>query len=190
MITAEGGDALVIVDLQKEFLPGGTLVVPQAEQIIPAINRVMAVFASRALPVFASRDWHPPLHCSFIGQGGPWPPHCIAGSNGARFSPELALPQHTVVISKATGVDVEAYSAFDGTPLQAMLDQAGVRRLFVAGIATEHCVLATVRDALGLGYQVVLLSDAIRALTPRAGQDAIDAMTALGAVTKPSDALA
>lgn len=189
MITPDSGDALVIVDLQNEFLPGGTLVVPEGEQVIPAINHAIQVFASRNLPVFASRDWHPPGHCSFIAQGGPWPPHCIAGSYGAAFSPALALPAQTVIISKATSPDVEAYSALEGTPMAQLLAERGVRRLFVAGLTTEHCVLATVRDALGLGYQVVLLSDAIRALESRAGQDAIDAMTGLGAVTISSQAI-
>lgn len=190
MITPDSGDALVIIDLQNEFLPGGTLLVPDAEQVIPAINHVIQVFASRDLPVLASRDWHPPRHCSFIEQGGPWPPHCIAGSYGAGFAPALALPPQTLVISKATTADVEAYSPFEGTPMAQLLTERGVRRLFVAGLTTEHCVLATVRDALGLGLQVVLLSDAIRALESRAGQDAVDAMTALGAVTISSEAIA
>ena len=91
-IRLQTGDALIAVDVQNDFLPGGSLAVPQGDAVVPALNRYLAAFAARALPVFATRDWHPPNHCSFRAQGGIWPPHCVAATRGAEFAPGLALP--------------------------------------------------------------------------------------------------
>lgn len=177
------GDALLLEDMQIDFLPGGQLAVPGADETIPALNRYLDLFQRNALPVYASRDWHPADHCSFRQQGGVWPPHCIAGSPGAAFAPELSLPAATTVISKATRRDAEAYSSFEGTDLERQLRMAGIARLFIGGLATDYCVLNTVRDALKLGFSVFLLLDGIRAvnLNPDDGQRAIGEMTALGA---------
>src|SRR5260370_27326625 len=111
------GDALVVVDVQNDFLPGGALAVPHGDQVIPAVNRYVKAFTQAGLPTFATRDWHPPHHCSFRERGGPWPPHCIAGSVGAEFAPGLRLPASTVIISKGTELDRDAYSAFPSTDL-------------------------------------------------------------------------
>ncbi|NMG46199.1 isochorismatase family protein [Aromatoleum toluvorans] len=181
--TLQPGDALIIVDVQNDFLPGGTLAVPAGDEVVPLLNALIARFARLDLPVVATRDWHPPEHCSFRERGGPWPPHCVAGTPGAAFAAGLALSASAVVISKADAADRDAYSGFEGTDLHARLRDAGVRRLFVGGLATDYCVLNTVRDGLALGYAVTLLTDAIRAVdvAPGDGERAIDEMTRRGA---------
>lgn len=171
-IALQAGDALVIVDVQLDFLPGGRLAVPDGDQVVAPLNGYIALFQRHGLPVVATRDWHPPGHCSFQARGGPWPPHCVAGSPGAGFATLLALPCATHIVSKATTPDLDAYSGFQGTELDVLLRRAGVGRLFVGGLATDYCVLNTVRDALKLGYQVVLLTDAISAVEARAGDGA------------------
>ena len=181
------GDALVIVDLQNDFLPGGALPVRGGDEVVPVLNRYIALFTAGRLPVFATRDWHPSDHCSFVDYGGIWPPHCIASTEGAGFAPALALPTDATIISKATSSEEDVYSGFEGTELSERLRQAAVTRLFVGGLATDYCVLNTVRDGVKEGFDVVLLRDAIRAVNvrPGDGQKAESEMEALGAV--PSD---
>jgi nicotinamidase/pyrazinamidase len=161
------GDALVVVDVQNDFLPGGSLAVPRGNEVILVLNRYLAAFVRRGLPIFATRDWHPPNHCSFQPYGGPWPPHCVAESEGAAFAPALELPASVLFIHKGAQADKDAYSAFDGTDLDARLRAEGVGRLFVGGLATDYCVLCTVEDGLKAGYAVVLLQDAVRAVNVR-----------------------
>lgn len=177
-------DALILVDIQNDFLPGGALAVTEGDQIVPVINRYIAAFKLKGLPVFATRDWHPPDHCSFRTRGGPWPPHCVAGSPGARFASGLLLPENTVIVSKATRPDQDAYSGFENTSLHQQLLDLHAKRLFVGGLATDYCVLNTVKDALELGYQVCLLTDAIRAVNvkPDDGSLAIKDMLRKGAI--------
>ncbi len=163
-VRLQPGDALIAVDVQNDFLPGGSLAVPQGDAVVAPLNRYAAVFAVGGLPIYATRDWHPINHCSFKAQGGPWPPHSVADTNGAAFAPGLKLPAQTTVISKATTADKDAYSGFEGTDLDARLRAQGVKRVFVGGLATDYCVLNTVRDARKLGYDVMLLTDAIRAV--------------------------
>ncbi len=180
---AQAGDALILVDVQLDFLPGGSLAVSHGDEVVPALNRYIAVFRRLTLPVAATRDWHPPDHCSFQAQGGPWPPHCVAGSEGARFAPLLDLPCESRIVSKATTRDRDAYSGFEGTDLDAWLKRAGIGRVFVGGLATDYCVLNTVRDALRIGYATFLLADAVRAVDAQAGdgERAIAEMRRLGA---------
>jgi len=177
------GDALLVVDVQNDFLPGGSLAVPRGDEVVPVLNRCLALFSQRSLPIYASRDWHPPDHCSFRAQGGPWPPHCMADTYGAEFAGNLDLPADAVIISKADTPEKDAYSAFEGTDLGLCLKAVDVRRLFVGGLATDYCVLNTVKDALALGYAVVLLADAVRAVevTPGDGEKAMMEMRTLGA---------
>jgi nicotinamidase/pyrazinamidase len=177
------GDALIIVDVQNDFLPGGALAVRDGDGVVEPLRLCAAHFAALGLPVFASRDWHPSDHMSFRARGGPWPAHCIAGTHGAAFPAALRLPPGTSIISKATARDAEAYSAFAGTGLHRELQSRGVRRVFVGGLATDYCVLNTVRDALALGYQTVVLRGAIRAVerNPGDGVNAERAMREAGA---------
>lgn len=186
------GDALLIVDAQVDFLPGGRLAVPAGDEVVPVLNEYLRAFGRRGLPVFATRDWHPPDHCSFREHGGPWPPHCVAHSDGARFAPLLDLPCGVTIISKAAEAQKDAYSGFEGTALDAILRAASVRRVFVGGLATDYCVLNTVRDARRLGYAVRLLTDAIRAVDvqPGDGERAVAQMRALGAVDTTLDLIA
>ncbi|HKF75294.1 MAG TPA: nicotinamidase [Candidatus Dormibacteraeota bacterium] len=179
-------DALLIVDPQVDFCPGGALPVPGGDAIFPAINQL----AGRLRLVVASRDWHPPDHCSFQSRGGPWPVHCQAGTPGADFHPDLDQTPLREVFSKGTDPARDAYSAFDGTALGGWLRERGVRRLLVAGLATDYCVRASVLDALREGLEVVVLQDAVGAVDPRPGDGAraLDEMRSAGAaVARSSD---
>lgn len=183
-VKPRSGDALILVDVQNDFLPGGALAVPHGEEVIAPLNHYIAAFAARGLPVFATRDWHPLNHCSFKENGGPWPVHCLQNTPGAAFAPGLNLPPGTTVISKDDAPEHEDYSGFAGTPLKTRLVAAGIKRLFIGGLATDYCVLQTVLDALRDRYAVFLLQDAIRAVNvlPRDGAEAEAEMIGLGAV--------
>jgi nicotinamidase/pyrazinamidase len=178
------GDALLAIDVQVDFLPAGALPVPEGDQVIPVLNRYLDLFAAHRLPVIASRDAHPPNHCSFREFGGPWPQHCVIGTPGAEFAAGLRLPPDHLLVSKATQPHKEAYSDFSETGLADTLRELGVRRLWTGGLATDYCVQATVLDALQLKFEVVLLLDTIRAVDVIAGDGdrAIQRMLAAGAV--------
>jgi len=183
-IHLDNTDALLVIDMQVDFLPGGALGVAGGHEVVAPINHLIALYGAAGAPVFASRDWHPQDHCSFQAQGGPWPPHCMADTPGAQFAAELALPDDAVVISKATTAAVDAYSAFSGTDLAAQLRARGVERVAVVGLATDYCVLNTVTDALEEGFTTLLVPEAMRAVEVQAGDGrrALDRMVARGAV--------
>ena len=162
-------DALVLVDLQNDFLPDGGLPVPFGDEVIAAANAYIGLFRQNSQPVFVTRDWHPPGHCSFNAAGGPWPRHCVADTEGAGFAMGLKLSSEDCVISKGTARDRDAYSGFEGTDLHARLESLGIKRLFIGGLALDVCVLNTVIDALDLGYEVFLLKDASRAVNVHEG---------------------
>jgi nicotinamidase/pyrazinamidase len=188
------GDALLVVDVQNDFLPGGALAVPDGDAVIAPTNLLLRLYGEHGLPVYASRDWHPPGHISFTPRAGPWPQHCVAHTPGAAFPDALALPPDVVVISKATTRDADAYSAFRGTTLAEQLRAHGVERVAVCGLATDYCVLNTVSDALAAGFRVLLVLDAIRAVDVQAGdgERAIALMKQRGAVpvrTRPPSLL-
>jgi nicotinamidase/pyrazinamidase len=178
------GDSLVAVDLQNDFFAGGSLAVDGAEEIIPVFNQYIEIFQRKGLPIYKTRDWHPSRHCSFRDYGGPWPVHCVQGTEGADFHQDIRFPETAIVISKADTIEKEAYSDFEGTDFNSQLRSAGIERLYIGGLATDYCVLNTVRDALKNGFKVVLLMDAIRAVNvnPGDGERAIEEMTGLGAV--------
>ena len=189
--TPRPGDALIVVDVQKDFLPGGALGVPDGDDVVPVINRYAARFEAADLPIFATRDWHPANHCSFAERGGPWPPHCVQESPGAEYADALALPASTRHVVKATTPDKDCYSGFEDTGLADALRATGVERVFIGGLATDYCVLNTVLDALHEGFEVRLLEDAIRAVNvePGDGDAAIARMTGAGARPLTLDAL-
>ncbi|MBV5349673.1 isochorismatase family protein [bacterium] len=158
-------DALIVVDVQVDFLPGGALAVANGEQVIRPLNCYIDLFSQRGLPVFFTRDWHCRNHCSFKENGGQWPLHCESDTPGALFASELLLPtDNRYIISKGVQPEVDAYSGFQGTSLLGLLREKGITRVFIGGIATEYCVKATVLDALKLGFVTALLTDAIRGI--------------------------
>jgi nicotinamidase/pyrazinamidase len=188
------GDALLLVDVQNDFLPGGSLAVKEGDRVVMPLNRCIELFSDRHLPIFATRDWHPANHCSFVGQGGRWPPHCVAGTPGADFAPDLRLPADLPMVKIGKGNDPakDSYSGFVDTELELRLGERAVKRLFVGGLATDYCVLNTVLDALKRGYLVVVLSDAIRAVevNPGDGERALAAMKEMGALLVETGELA
>lgn len=176
-------DALVIVDVQNDFCPGGALAVPAGATVAAGMTATAAAFAARGAKVFATLDWHPAAHSSFAAQGGPWPPHCIQGSHGAELHPALVLPPDTMLVRKGSSLDKDAYSGFIDSKLGAWLKAVGARRVIVGGLATDYCVLHTVLDALRLGYETAVLADAIGAVDvePGDGDRAIARMREAGA---------
>ncbi|WP_343380213.1 nicotinamidase [Candidatus Bathycorpusculum sp.] len=162
-------DALIVLDIQIDFLPGGALPIPNGDEIIPAINSYIKRFKTAQAQIIAARDWHPPNHTSFKAQNGPWPSHCIQDTAGAKFSPDLKLPPNAQIISKATQPDHEAYSAFDHTNLADELHKRNVKRLFTSGLATDYCVLNTVLDACRLGFETIVLMDATMGINTTPG---------------------
>lgn len=181
LIPIQDGDALLLVDVQNDFLPGGSLAVMGGDQVVTLLGRCIDIFHQHGQPVYATRDWHPADHCSFREQGGPWPPHCIQDTPGAEFADGLGLGAFAMVISKASDSSRDADSGFDGTELAFQLMMYGVKRLFVGGLATDRAILATVRDALKRGTEVYVLEDAVRAAHAEDGAQAVAEMTRLGA---------
>ena len=172
-------DAFIIVDVQNDFCPGGALAVPHGDQVIPAINQLLAY----PWLAVATKDWHPAHHCSFQAQGGPWPPHCVQGTPGAELHPALDASNIQVIITKGSRPERDAYSGFDGTDLARILRDRGVRRVVVCGLATDYCVSATARDALKEGFEVLVPEDAIRGVevSPGDSQRAVETLKKAGA---------
>jgi nicotinamidase/pyrazinamidase len=175
------GDALLLVDVQQDFCPGGALPVAHGDEVVPLLNRWLEAVAGRGLRVYASRDWHPPGHPSFRQQGGEWPPHCIQDTPGAAFHPDLALPADAVSVVKGVRLDRDQLSAFDETGLASRLRRDGVERLWVGGLALDVCVRATVLDALREGFAVCVLVGGTRPVDEAAGEKALREMERAGA---------
>jgi len=178
--------------VQRDFCPGGALAVKDGDKIVPRLNRVIEAFTKASLPIFFTRDWHPRNHVSFNGHGGTWPPHCVKGTPGAEFHPKLKVPRGAIVVSKGTQAGSEAYSGFQGTALEKRLKQAGVREVFLGGLATDYCVKETVLDALDAGLKVKVFEDCVRGVDLRAtdSQLALREVVARGArLVTSSDAV-
>lgn len=180
--------ALLVVDVQNDFCPGGALAVADGDAVVPVINDLARRAAEGGALVLASRDWHPARTSHFKANGGPWPEHCVAGTAGAGFHPRLELPPDTVVVSKGDDPGADGYSAFDGhtgdgRSLRDTLAEHGVSRLIVAGLATDYCVRASVLDARRAGLDVVVVADAVRGveLHPGDSAQALAEMRAAGA---------
>jgi nicotinamidase/pyrazinamidase len=161
--------ALLIVDLQNDFCPGGALAVPEGDSVVPVLNRYIRIFQTSDAPIVATRDWHPRDHCSFKSFGGIWPPHCIRNTPGAEFHPDLALPKAVRIVSKGTDPKVEAYSGFQHTDLGIWLNSREVETVCVGGLAVDYCVKNTVLDALKAGFITVYLADASRGVNLKHG---------------------
>lgn len=159
-------DAVIVVDVQNDFCPGGALAVPEGDKIIPSLN---ALLRRAECLIVATRDWHPANHCSFTAQGGIWPAHCVAETRGADFHPTLDRSRLQVIVSKATEADQESYSGFEGTALAEILRKRSVKRVLVGGLATDYCVKATALDARKAGFEVIVLEDAIRGVEVNPG---------------------
>ncbi|MCW7754369.1 nicotinamidase [Desulfobotulus sp. H1] len=183
-----GKMAFVIVDVQNDFCPGGALGVAGGDRVIAPINRVARLFAEAGLPVFVSRDWHPPETGHFEIFGGPWPVHCVQESRGAAFHPDLELPHGSTVVSKGKDPDSDGYSAFEaftdeGHSLGELLHRAGVHHLVIGGLATDYCVRATALEALAQGFRVTVLEDGVAGVNVKPGDSlrAMETMKAEGA---------
>jgi nicotinamidase/pyrazinamidase len=183
-------DALIIIDVQNDFCPGGSLAVTGGNEVVPVLNQYIEQFARAKLPIFATRDWHPENTRHFKIHGGLWPPHCIQGTKGAEFRADLTLPGNVMIVSAGMAPDEEGYSGFDGKDengagLADLLRARGVERVFVGGLATDYCVKETVLDALRHGFKAVLLEDAVRGvnLRPDDSERAIAEMVHAGAST-------
>ncbi|QWV95244.1 nicotinamidase [Geomonas oryzisoli] len=180
--------ALLVVDVQLDFCPGGALPVPEGDQVVPPLNRYLELFNERSVPIFASRDWHPDESRHFRDKGGIWPRHCVQGSSGADFHPGLRLPEGTIVISKGMSSWDNGYSALqgvteNGTPFAMLLRRMELDRLYVGGLATDYCVKESVLEALREGFGVTVLTDAIRGVDVKPGDSdhALGEMVAAGA---------
>ncbi len=158
--------ALVVVDLQNDFCPGGALAVPEGDQIVPVVNALAEAFARLGRPVVATQDWHPTDHISFRERGGPWPVHCVQGTPGAELHPDLRREPITHIVRKAYRRDQEAYSGFEGTGLAELLRGLGVEEVYVCGLATDYCVNATALDASRAGFRTAVVEDAARPVFP------------------------
>lgn len=188
----QGKDALVIVDVQNDFCPGGSLPVTDGHEVVPVLNRYIEKFKAADLPVVATRDWHPAKTTHFKDYGGVWPAHCVQGTKGAEFHAELRLPADAVIVSKGMGADEDSYSGFQGksekgVALAEVLRGLGVARILVGGLATDYCVKHTVLDGLKAGFKVILLENAIRGvnLKPGDSERAITEMVDAGAEKSP-----
>ena len=180
-------DALIVVDVQNDFCPGGALAVPEGDDVVPVINRLMPRFRH----VIATQDFHPPKHSSFATQGGPWPEHCVEGTPGAEFHPALEVSRADEIVQKGMDPATDGYSGFAGTDLADRLRARGIRRIFVTGLATDYCVRATAIEAVEHGFDAVVLTDAIRAVgvAPGDGGAALQEMSRAGATLQTSDGL-
>jgi nicotinamidase/pyrazinamidase len=165
---------LFIVDVQRDFCPGGALPVPDGDDVVPVLNRYIANAMRQGMPVYASRDWHPPVTRHFKAHGGEWPPHCVQETDGARFHDDLELPPSTIIISKGQDPNQPGYSAFegqtsDGRTLLEDLRARQIEHLYVGGLATDYCVKQTVLSALRADLRVTVLTDAIKGIDARPG---------------------
>ncbi len=180
--------ALLVVDVQNDFCPGGALGIHGGDRIIPVLNRYIKYFERENLPIIVTRDWHPKVTKHFEQFGGVWPEHCIVGSYGAQFHPKLELPREVLVVSKGMDPEEESYSAFHATDpggmvLANLLKNLGVTQIYIGGLATDYCVKYSALDALKGGLEVIILTDAIAGvnLQPEDSSRAMDEMVSLGA---------
>jgi len=175
--------ALIVVDVQNDFCPGGSLAVAHGDEVVAPLNRLIKEFLDRGEPVFKTRDWHLAKTKHFAAYGGVWPVHCVQNTRGAEFHPDLIDDPRINIISKGIDESADGYSGFDGTQLAQLLREQDVEEVWVGGLATDCCVKHTVLDALHEGFRVKALADAMRAVNvnPADGTKAIEEMRSAGA---------
>jgi len=171
--------ALLVVDMQNDFCPGGALGVREGDQIIPLVNKYIDLFFKKQMPIFISRDWHPPETNHFKDRGGPWPVHCVQGTYGAEFHPDFQVPRQAIILSKGTDPQNHGYSVFDAkdftsTSFSDLLKRKNINTLYICGIATDYCVRETSLDALKDNIDVYILTDAIKGVDEGDSQRALD----------------
>jgi nicotinamidase/pyrazinamidase len=173
---------LIVVDVQNDFCPGGTLAVPDGDKVVEPLNRLIREFLDKGEMVVKSRDWHPSVTKHFAAYGGVWPLHCVQGTYGAEFHKDLIDDERIVIISKGLG-DEDCYSAFDGTDLAEQLRRNNVEEIYVGGLATDYCVKNTVLDGLKNGFKVKAIAEAMRPVDLQEGDGdrAIEEMKEAGA---------
>jgi len=176
------GDALIIVDVQNDFCPGGALPIEEGDSVVPVLNEWLVAAKKTGIPVYASYDWHPPTHPSFSSEGGAWPPHCIQGTKGADFHSDLLLPDDVVQVAKGTRFDKDQHSAFDETGLANALRKSGIRRLWIGGLALDVCVRATALEARTAGFEAHLIAPGTRPVTLADGAAAKEELRTAGVV--------
>jgi nicotinamidase/pyrazinamidase len=181
-------DALLIVDVQNDFCPGGALAVEGGDEIVPLVNEM----AREAPFVVATRDWHPAAHSSFEERGGQWPVHCVQGTEGAELHAALDRARVHAVVDKGQDPLSQGYSAFQESPLERLLRGHGIRRVWLAGLATDYCVRASALDALDRGFEVTVIEDAVRGIDVHPGDSerALAEVRAAGARVAPAAELA
>jgi nicotinamidase/pyrazinamidase len=181
------GDALILVDLQNDFCPGGALPIEGGHEVVAELNRWIEAATAAGIPVFASRDWHPEGHLSFRAQGGPWPPHCLQDSDGAAFHPKLQLPRDAIKVTNGVRFDQDQNSAFDQTGLAGELRRRDISRVWVGGLAQDVCVAATALDGRREGFEVMLIRKGTRPVTPEGGRESLERMRAAGVQVENGD---
>jgi nicotinamidase/pyrazinamidase len=181
IISLQGSDALVVVDVQNDFCPGGALPIPQGDEVVPVANSWIRAARDRGIPVYCSRDFHPREHPSFEEQGGAWPQHCIQETWGAEFHSDLEVPENARIVTKGVRFDKDQNSIFDETGLASHLEREGIRRLIVLGLALDVCVRASVLDGLEAGFDIFLILDGCRAVTEESGRETIQELERAGA---------
>jgi nicotinamidase/pyrazinamidase len=185
--TLQLGDAMLIIDVQNDFCPSGALSVADGDAVVPVLNVWLAAALQTGTAVYASRDWHPVGHLSFTERGGNWPAHCLQDTPGAAFHSDLVLPDDVVLIAKGTRFDKDQYSAFDDTGLAERLRVDGIDRLWVGGLAQDVCVEATVLEGCAAGFDMHVILDATRPITPAGGEAANLRMREAGAHFETTD---
>ena len=180
------GDALIVLDVQRDFCAGGALEVSEADKIVSVVNELIEEAVAAGVPIVASRDWHPTGHASFRDCGGPWPAHCVQDSAGAQFHPDLRLPERAIIVSKGESLERDQLSALNGTGLAERLRRLGVRRVLIVGLALDVCVLETALDAVSEGFETHVRLSGARAITPEGGRDAVEKMRKAGVFVEDS----
>ncbi len=171
--------ALLLVDLQNDFFPGGALGIETGNEIVDVVNKYIDLFKEHTLPVFATRDWHPPETTHFEKKGGPWPDHCVQNTKGAEFHPSIKIPGNAIVLSKGTDPQSHGYSAFEahdesGKSFPDILREKDIDTFYIAGLATDLCVRYSAMDAVKNGFNINILADAVRGVDPEESKKTLE----------------